>query len=565
MQSPIIIDKDVDIESSDATVLRADIYHPDDGKKYPAILARSPYGKDFDACSYMNPQRIARAGYVVVIQDCRGTGASDGEYYPHLTEAKDGYDTVEWLARQPWCDGNVGMYGNSYLGFTQWAAASTQPPHLKAICPAQYLATIRGAPFFTGGIHQLFALLNWGLLMDERIASKNFSHNEKPINIERQYDFLPWKDNPAARTIRSPGIASFFYRNLTRGLDDSYWDELCSPAPVHKVIVPGLHVSSWYDLTPDGVIDNYLEMRKKGGSQLARDNQKLIIGPWGHGALMSNIAGELDFGPASTGDAIDLTGIHIRWFDYWLKGKDNGIMDEPPVKIFVMGDNIWKTENEWPLERTNYTSYYFHSNGHANSMFGDGVLNIETPGPEKADSYVYDPDNPVPSLDRHGNPPSGAHDQRQIEERKDVLVYTSKPLESDMEITGPIEIILYASSSALDTDFTGKLADVWPDGRAYNLVDGIIRARFRESDVKPKLLRPHKIYKYRLNLRATSNVFKANHRIRVEISSSKFPHYDRNLNTGRPIGQDAMMKSAIQTIYHDDQYPSHIVLPVIPG
>jgi hypothetical protein len=274
----------------------------------------------------------------------------------------------------------------------------------------------------------------------------------------------------------------------------------------------------------------------------------------------------LDLGIASAGASIDLTGMHIRWFDYWLKGIANGIMDEPPIRIFVMGDNVWRNEKEWPLARTKYTKYYFHSDGKANSRFGNGVLSPKISANEETDVYLYDPRNPVPyKWGGSGiSPTFVVQDQEEVEKRADVLVYTSEPLKNDLEVTGPIEAKLWASSSAVDTDFTTKLVDVYPNGKAYNLVEGIVRARHRQSVAKPKLIEPGKIYEYSIKLKPTSNVFKTGHRIRVQISSSNFPKWDRNLNTGHPIGQDAEIMVAMQTIYHDKQYPSHIVLPVIP-
>jgi hypothetical protein len=380
---------------------------------------------------------------------------------------------------------------------------------------------------------------------------------------EKQCYFLPWKDMPAVKLVEEFGLSTFFSDNIKYMDDDSYWERLCSPVPIEKVNVPAFHISGWYDLTPGQVLSNYVEMRKRGGNDLARKNQKIIIGPWVHGMAMFSTAGELDFGSRSTGMAIDVTGMHIRWFDYWLKNIDNGIMDEPPVRIFVMGDNIWRDENEWPLARTKYTDYYFHSGGRANSRSGDGFLSTRPSDGEETDIYLYDPRNPVPSWGGIGGPRDGARDQGDIEDRPDVLVYTSAPMENNLEITGHVVVKLCVSSSAVDTDFTGKLVDVWPNGKAYNLIEGIIRARYRESS-KPKLIEPGKVYEYSIDLGAISNVFKTGHRIRVEISSSNFPKYDRNLNTGHSIGQDTEIKIAVQTVFHNKEYPSHIVLPVIP-
>jgi putative CocE/NonD family hydrolase len=576
-QEYLKLEFNIPIKMRDGTILYADIYRPDTKGKCPAILTRLPYDKEAlfaaQGTGYMNPRRIARAGYAVIIQDCRGTGLSEGKYYPHVMEPQDGYDTVEWLAAQPWCNGPVGMYGVSYLGFTQWAAAVTQPSHLKAICPGEYPAVARGAPFFIGGIHSLHNLLSWCLTMSAGAIANSTLPPEKlkPLRerlahlvdtAEKQCYFLPWKDIPAAKMIEELGLPTFFSDNLKHMDDDKYWEGLCSPTPIEKVVVPTFHLSGWYDITPGHVLSNYMEMQKRGGSELAKKNQKILIGPWVHGNIMTSTAGELDFGPGSTGMAIDVTGIHIRWFDHWLKNIDNGIMDEPPVRIFVMGDNVWRDESEWPLARTRYIDYYFHSGGRANSRFGDGFLSTQPPDGEETDIYIYDPRNPVPAKVGLGH--EGARDQCDIEDRPDVLVYTSAPMEKDLEITGPIVVKLCVSSSAVDTDFTGKLVDVWPNGKAYNLVEGIIRARYRESVSKAKLIKPGKVYEYSINLGATSIVFKAGHMIRVEISSSNFPKYDRNLNTGHHIGQDSEIKVAVQTVFHNKEYQSRIVLPVIP-
>jgi putative CocE/NonD family hydrolase len=279
----------------------------------------------------------------------------------------------------------------------------------------------------------------------------------------------------------------------------------------------------------------------------------------------------MDFGIAASPDVLGLTGIQLRWFDFWLKGEDNGILNEPQVKIFVMGENVWRDENEWPLARTWYIDYYFHSNGNANTLNGDGALSADAPGPEPIDVYLYDPRHPVPTYGGANMLPGsalhylhGPKDQRAIEARSDVLVYSTPPLEQAVEVTGPVTVTLFASSSAVDTDFTAKLVDVHPDGYAQNLTDGIIRARYRESEKQPSLLEPGKIYEYNIDLWATSNVFKAGHCIRVEISSSNFPRFDRNPNTGRAFGDDAELIPSIQTIYHDAAHPSHIVLPIIP-
>jgi putative CocE/NonD family hydrolase len=576
-QESIRLDINVSARMRDGTVLYADIYRPDDAGKHPAILARSPYNKSESTSNilsgYMNPQKFVRSGYAVVIQDLRGTGVSEGEFYARRAEADDGYDTVEWLAAQSWCDGNVGMYGLSHLGFTQWAAAKARPPHLKTICPA---GTQAGARPFRYGAFRLNQMLVWYLVLTagalrrsglppEELKQRREALARAMDNIGEQLVFLPLKDVPAAKIAVEPDIIPFYTDYLTYIDDRSYWERLHTPTPPGDVVISALHICGWYDDLASDVLESYVNMKRGGGSALARDNQKIIMGPWIHTTEQASVSGELDFGTAASGASAGVNGLHIRWFDRWLKGIDNGITAEPPVRLFVMGDNVWRDEKDWPLPDTVYTKFYFHSQGRANTRGGDGYLSPTAPDKEPADIYLYDPRNPTPARGgRLGNYfLQGAFDQLEIEARSDVLVFTSPPLETDLEVTGPIALELWAASSAADTDFTGKLVDVWPDGKAYNLVDGIVRARYRESDWESRPIRPGKIYRYTFNIGATSNVFKAGHRIRVQIASSSFPKWDRNLNTGHPIGQDAVIKVAVQTIYHDKQHPSHIVLPVI--
>jgi uncharacterized protein len=576
-QESIKIDFNVAVKMRDGVTLYADIYRPDDKGKYPAILGRLPYKDVFfsNAQGFKDVQRMARAGYAVVMHDCRGSGVSEGEFYPQRLDPQDGYDAVEWVAAQPWCDGNVGMYGGSYFGHTQWLAAITQPPHLKTIIP-MICSIHRGAPFLKSNVfcmELIRAYLMWlaHALVKNKVTPERLHSLENQLSyfadhIQDQYYVLPLKDVPVAKVVEECSGASFYTDVLAHIDDGEYWQQLHSPIPIEKVTVPAFHISGWFDPHVSGVLASYINLRDKGGSEISRKN-RVIIGPWVHSFLFESKVGVLDFGNSSSGASIDLTGMQIRWYDYWLKGIENGIPNEPPVRFFVMGDNVWRNENEWPLARTRYTKYYFHSEGHANGRFGDGVLDTNLPNAEQNDIYLYDPKNPVPTLGGvrdFNDRTTGVGDQRKIEERADVLVYTSAPLETDLEVTGPILVKLWAESSAVDTDFTGKLVDMWPDGPVYNLTEGIVRARYRESFSEAKLIESGKIYEYTIELGATSNVFKAGHRIRLEISSSNFPWYDRNLNTGRPLGQDAEMRVAIQTIYHKAQFPSHIMLPVIP-
>jgi hypothetical protein len=383
--------------------------------------------------------------------------------------------------------------------------------------------------------------------------------------LPEEFRRLPLTDQPALE-----GFASYYFDWLNHPAEDDYWRQWKIEDHYRDMALPSFNVGGWYDIFLGGTIRNFEGMRAQSTTPESQRGQKLLIGPWFHGTpWLGNPVGQVDFGLGSMGAAFDFDALQLRWFDYWLKGIDNGILDEPPVRIFVMGTNVWRDEHEWPLARTQYTNYFFHSDGRANSRKGAGTLTPATPGGEPPDSYVYNPRDPVPT--RGGGlccSPSftqgGAFDQRCIEERADVLVYTSPPLEHDLEVTGPVRVTLWASSSAPDTDWTAKLVDVAPDGFARNLTDGIIRARYRESLASPRLLQPGEIYEYTIDLWATSNVFKAGHRIRVDVASSNFPRFDRNPNTGKALGEDAELESALQRVYHDADHPSHITLPVIP-
>ncbi len=356
-----------------------------------------------------------------------------------------------------------------------------------------------------------------------------------------------------------------FYTDWLRHPDyDDYWKVLNAEEVFEKIPVPVHTLGGWFDIFTQPTVRGYTGMRRNGKTAVAREKSRMIIGPWGHG--VSKAIGDLDFGSQAN---IDRDAVELEWYDYWLKGIDNGFQNEPPVKLFVMGKNIWRSENEYPLARSQHRKMYFWSGGHANSWRGDGQLSWDAPTADpKPDQYRYDPDNPVPSVGGNnccGAPtPAGPRDQRPVESRNDVLVYTSDFLNEDVEVTGPIKVILYASSDALDTDFVAKLVDVYPDGRAFNVAEGILRARYRESLSRPKLLDPGKIYEMAIDLVGTSNVFLKGHRMRADIASSHFPQFDRNPNTGDPFGMSGKVRVAHQTIYHSKTYPSHIVLPVIP-
>jgi len=484
---------------------------------------------------------------------------------------------VEWVAGQPWCDGKVGMYGSSYVGATQWLAAKARPPSLAVIAPGVTASDYHEGWAWQGGAFALGFNMSWTL---GHLTAANWDHLSKRLFLSpRLLDILiEAKDNMAASFRHLPvrefpdlegGLAPYYYDWLDHPEYDDYWKRISVEDSHEGIGTPAFNFGGWYDIFLGGTLRNFTRMRELGATEEARRGQRLVVGPWAHTGMALTVAGEYGFGTRAGPLGLDLQGAMLKYYDHWLKGEDNGVGEEKPVTIFVMGENVWRSEDEWPLSRANNVRYYLHSRGKANTLNGDGWLGPETPGPEPTDVYVYNPIDPVPT--RGGglccDPAftiSGAFDQRPVEARPDVLVYTTPPLDTYMEVTGPITVTLYASSSALDTDFTAKLVDVDTDGYARNLTDGIIRARYRTPRSPASMIVPGDVYEFRIDLWATSNLFRRGHRIRLEVSSSNFPRFDRNLNTGEAIGTDSEFVSALQFVHHTPQYPSHVTLPVVP-
>jgi putative CocE/NonD family hydrolase len=564
------------MRTRDGVTLYADVYRPDASGRFPVLVVRTPYDKSQDM-ALTEKDYFPSHGYVVVVQDTRGRFRSAGEFYPFIYEAQDGYDTVEWAAGLPWSDGNVGTVGQSYLGLVQYLAAPQRPPHLKTMSPVSGPVTYFEDCVYRRGVFELGWMLAYftfmarntlarkGLYEQQRaILDSYLSHPNLPISPFKKevYRHLPLRDWGERLKDGAPYFADFL-QHSTYG---PYWQATDLRRQLHDVNVPMFHVGSWYDAFQYDTLTLFTGLRERALTPEARRSQKLLMGPWGHllpyAMPTSQGTGDIDFGPEAV---IELHALQLRWFDHFLKGVNNGVLDEAPVRLFVMGDNRWRDENEWPLVRTQYTKGYLHSGGKANSLRGDGRLLLAAPGEEPPDRYTYDPQDPVPT--RGGTTLGlalGVFDQTKIEERDDVLVYTSDVLPADLEITGPIALKLFAASSAPDTDFTAKLVDVRPDGYAQNIAEGVIRARFRESLTSPTLITPEKVYEYTIDLWATSQVFKAGHRLRLEVSSSNFPRYDRNPNSGHDFAADAELQTAQQTIFHDNRYPSHLIMPVIP-
>lgn len=555
----IRIEYDVKAEMRDKVSLSSDIYYPVGNGPWPVILIRTPYNNQLPAIVMESAIYFAQNGYVVVSQDVRGRFDSDGDFTPWINEFNDGYDTIEWIGKQDWCTGSVGMHGPSYVGNVQWQAAAMNSKYLKAIVPRVIGDNLHESPHYQGGALQLGWTATWAFRMGGRTAQDIDMYDWSQV-----FHTLPIKDLP-----KLSGKNLGFYEDWINHPDyDDYWKNLAIKERYADIKIPILQIGGWYDFFTAGTFNNFIGMKTQGGSEIARNHQQVIVGPWTHSFVGKlTYAGNTDY---SSHAALDILDIELAWFDHWLKNKENGAELEPPLKLFIMGSNEWRNENEWPLKRTEYTSWFFDSNGKANSATGDGALSQKKPMNKSYDCFTYNPMFPVPTKGGCNccDPDIvswGSYDQREVEARSDVLVYTSDVLEEPIEVTGPVKVKLFASSDCLDTDFTAKLVDVHPDGRALNLCDGIIRARYRNGTSKQELLKPDEIYEFTIDLWPTSNVFMSGHRIRVDISSSNFPRFDRNTNTGGNISADIDLKIANQTIYHQTNRLSQIILPVIPN
>lgn len=558
----------------DGTVLRADLYRPDDDEAHPVVLARTPYGKRL-ADPARPWLRFASAGYAVVVQDCRGCFASEGRFVPFADEMDDGYDTVEWVATQPWSTGKVGMFGTSYLGATQWLAAAAGAPHLTTIVPAMTASDYHNGWIYQSGAFLLSFAQGWALSFAMREVARSDwpDHRKAEVTaqiaelVEHREDVLAHRPLRDLSVLDDNGLAGFYREWIDHPDGDAYWRRWRIEAHHDRITIPVLSVSGWYDMFLGGTIRNFLGMRANGGSDAARRHQRLMLGSWPHGKPLfgGNPEPEIDFGPQAPGSAIDVDGLVLRWFDHWLRGVDNSVTDEPPVRVFTLGRNRWQDASSWPLEGTTYVDWYLHSGGRANTASGDGTLSTDPPGAEPYDAYLYDPRHPVPTVGGGAFLNDGARDQRRVEGRAEVLVYSSEPLTAELEVTGPVMVTLWAATSATDTDFTAKLVDVRPDGLAVNLADNVVRARYRNGLDRQELLEHGVAQGYVIDLYATSNVFGPGHRIRVEISSSNHPRFDPNPNTGAPFGTTAEQVVAAQTILHDREHPSRITLPVVGG
>ncbi len=564
LSNNIRIERHQPVKMSDGIILYADLYLPAEPGKYPTIVSSTPYGVQRDGSHEMFV-KFAQHGYAVAYFDVRGRYESEGKWEPFRNEARDGYDAIEWAAVQPFSNGKVATYGGSYVGHNQWAASSQAPPHLVAAFPSLASTNIYGNWITMGGAFRLSFNYGWGVVrMPNRIMLPQYWHTEVYMPEDYQYEnvlmHLPLSD----MDITFEGSPVQHYRDwLKHESYDEYWKAISDEERFNKIKVPTQTLGGWFDIFLMGTINGYTGMKKNGATPEARNGAHMIIGPWGHGPTQT--FGGIDFTPDAK---LDMFQFHMRFYDYYLKGIKTGIENEKPVQLFYMGVNKWRSETDWPIPGTQYKELYLDSKGNANSVRGDGSLTFIKPS-AGTDTYFYDPLNPVPTTGGNnccGTPTlAGPRDQRPLERREDLLVYTSEFLKETITIAGPVRIKLFASTDGTDTDWMIKLIDVYPDGYAMPVSEGILRARFREGLDKMKLLTPNKTYEYDIELTGTANAFLPGHRIRVDITSSNFPQFDRNPNTGEPLGSSAKTRVAKQTIYHGGATLSHILLPVVPG
>jgi putative CocE/NonD family hydrolase len=537
----------------DGTRLSLDLIRPEAGGAFPVVLVRTPYNKvGSHGDSFY--RSLAKRGYIVAVQDVRGRFNSDGVFFAYMDETDDGYDTVEWLAAQPWCDGNVGMAGRSYVGQTQWLAAAAAPPHLKAIVPVCSPPDLFVNEPILNGIF-LLPMAEWMVKLGRRTFQTPDFLAELFADHQSYFDAVPIAGVPSAASttsewwdemMRHPTLDGFW----RRGSYQHQWD---------RMRVAALNITGWYDMNFPGAPMNFAGLRAATSDDAIRSAQKLIIGPWPHWVNEHTSLNDVDFGSDAK---IELEAYVVRFLDRWLKGRRNGIEHEPPAHVFVMGANEWWAASEWPLPEAEAVPWYLHSRSGANGAAGDGGLSPEPPGTEEPDRYRYDPMDPVFSV---WNLRHGPVDDSAPAARADVLCYTSEPLSEPLDVVGPVTLVLHAASSARDTDWHARLVDVHPDGSARFLCHGALRARFRDSLEEPELLEPGMPYCFRFGMDATGNRWLPGHRIRLELTSSWFPRYERNLNTGAPNNflDSADPVVAAQTVFHEAGRASHLLLPVI--
>lgn len=552
----VAVDRDVAVVARDGTVLRADVYRPADAGRYPVLLGRTCYGKATWG-RWIEPERTAAEGWVVVINDMRGGFASDGEFNPFFHDATDGYDVVEWCAAQPWSNGRVGMFGSSAPGFMQLLAASERPPHLVAIAPMQtWTSHGRGCVYDPGGAFMLFTA-QWATLVaaidpERRLGAGTPGYEARRAAVQAAHE------DPAAWLGQRPlhGLAhlprpwfDFFHRWLEHPDEDGFWAPQDLRRRFEAIEVPALHLVGLYDKFRYGSTRNYRALRDRAGAPHAREHQRLVLGPWTHGIPVEAKGSDYPFGSEA---AVDVRALVLHWYRHWLRGEDDGLLDEPRVRVWVQGADRWREAADWPPPEARPTVWHLRSGGDANGSDGDGRLTPAAPGDEPPDAFASDPDDPVPTVPGAMSRSEGPIDVQAIERRRDVLVYTSAPLERDVEVIGEIVVRLWGELDGPDGDWIVTLADVAPDGRSRRVTEGMVRARYRDGHDAPAPVPPGEAIAYEIELRPTANRFAAGHRIRLDVAGTSFPQYDRPPARTR------------QRLFHDRDRPSHVVLPVVP-
>jgi putative CocE/NonD family hydrolase len=565
----VVEERNAMIPMRDKVRLATDIFRPKEESKAPVIFIRTPYKKEMVE---LQARYFARRGYACAVQDCRGRFSSEGKWEPFVNEPTDGYDSIEWLAARPWSTGKVGMIGGSYVGWVQWWAAREKPAHLVTLVPNvsppdpfYNIPYEYGVFFILGGIW-------WADVLESeatadlsgaaigRIGEKKYGELLRSLPVVELDKAVLGKENP------------YWRKWIDHPTNDAYWERANFLERLKDVRLPVFHQSGWFDGDGIGTKLNYLSMKAAGNP-----GQKLILGPWGHQDTATRQVGDLDFGSQAL---LDLPNLYLRWFDYWLKGVENGILQEPLVKIFVMGSNKWLEGDTYPLPYTQMQKWYLGSGGRANTSGGDGTLSPDLPSAASPpDTYSYDPGDPTPNPDFYEESAADEKRVRSVEEkrkeaeahhekvtssRRDILLYQTRPLEKPLTFAGPVSAVLYAASSAEDTDWFMKLVWVKKDGKVFPLAEGKIRARFRKSMARPELLEPGKVNEYAIDLWQTGITIPAGDSIRVEVASASFPLFSRNLNTGGHNEVETRFVKADQTVFHNQEYPSHILLPVIP-
>lgn len=565
----VTVERNVPTPMRDGTVLRADVYRPEAAGSYPVLIQRTPYDKTVaQQITYQHPAWYARQGYVVVVQDPRGRYLSDGQFRPFLDEAADTADTIGWASGLAGTNGKVATYGFSYAGANQLLGAAEQPAALRCIAPGFTGSDFYDGWTYVGGAFSLAFIVSWVqplLALPDALKRGDLNAAISLASSANDFPGLYWtqplQDFPL---FKKAGVADYFFEWLEHDTRDAFWQALSIRERYDRIVTPALHMGGWYDTFIEGTLENYAALSARAGDDPAR-LQRLVVGPWTH-IPWAPISGVRNFGDDARNTVDEL---QASWFDYWLKGEGD-VTEWPAVRLFVMGENRWRTYEAWPPPSARIEPWFLHSGGRATSLSGDGALSREAPTEEPPDVYVFNPGWPVPSAGGRSCcvseiAPIGPFEQSYVEIRNDVLVYTSAPFTRDVEVTGTVEFVLYAATDAVDTDWTAKLVDVDPQGHAINLCDGIVRARFRESLEHPTPIEPERVYEYRIRVGSTANLFKKGHRIRLEVSSSNFPMFDINPNNGQRVGEATLLQSrvATQAVFHDANRASHLLVPVV--